>query len=634
MAATSYLELLRESSLHPLAGVTGLVPNTRAINTTGPLTGGGTLNSDLTLGVNVTPGLSTVLVGQGRTITGVGAVEIDGVAAGSGDFSANRTIGVATFAGFGGGLVPGTSGGNAGKFLNGAGAWVTGTVAGVNSLTTSPPFHTTPDAGPAAIGDLTLDADLANIATKGFVPPTGGVDPTKVLIATNPISWAVPGVGAFVRLQAATPGSADVGHFNVSGTGIVGKLAANTLSPQATAHINSDLSTKEAMISRHQAASAGPGLVFRRSRGTEASPAVCNDLDELGGIVLDTRLTSSWLGRTLLYAYADGAGGASQSYFWDMYAGPLSSFLQMRAYGSGLRVETNRSSVNTTRVKSSLEVLGSLGLKLEFKTANFTAGQHSCLYYIDGSGVANPLVVTLPDCTAGGPSGTNIANRVYGFIKVEPSYRKVTIVPHTGQKINGFDGWELNAHGEAALIVSDGSNWFLLQQAPATGVVSAAAGSAVANTVAETALLQTAQPWAAFMSGFASVLKATGKFSTTGAPTMRFRVYDTNDMLIADSGAITLPTTVTSAAWQLEVAISQRDLTSAYAKVARAIVQISQAAGLGAEMKTYNMYDVAVPGMLDAAPYKVTATWGTADPANTITCLHSQQQNTRLNLVG
>lgn len=634
MAATSYLELLRESSLHPLAGVTGLVPNTRAINTTGPLTGGGTLNADLTLGVNVTPGLSTVLVGQGRTITGIGAVEIDGVAAGSGNLSDDRTIGVRTFDGVQGGLVPGTSGNNGGLFLNGQGNWVSGTVAGVNSLTVAAPFHTTPDAGPFAIGDLTLDADLANIATKGLVPPTGGADASKVLIATNPISWAVPGAGVFVRLQASTPGTPDVGHSNISGTGIVGKLGANTQSPQATAHVNSDLSAKELMISRHQAAVAGPSLVLRRSRGTEASPAVCNDLDELGNIILDTRLTSTWLGRTVLAALADGAGGASQAFLWDMFAGPLGDFFQMRAAGSGLRVETSRGTTNTARPKHSLDLIGSLGLRLEFKTANFTCGADSCLYYIDGSAAANPLVVTLPDCTNSGPGGTNIANRIYGFIKAEPSFKRVNILPHSGQKINSFDGWSLNALGETVVLVTDGSNWFTLQSTPVTGAVLPANPSAVASTAAETQLaIFSAAPWSYTGAGFSTRLVASGKFSTTGTPTLQFKVKNADDLTVADSGAVTMPNNASSYAWQLVVESSDRDATSTGGKVARAILHIAQASGLGAEMKSYNMFDVTQAGFIHSDVDYLTVQWGTSSASNSVQCLHAQMTNSRANVV-
>src|SRR5215471_13427422 len=61
--------------------------------------------------------------GGGGTVPDTRRVNTTAPLQGGGDLSANRTLSISNFAGAGAGAVPGGSGADATKFLNGAGAW-------------------------------------------------------------------------------------------------------------------------------------------------------------------------------------------------------------------------------------------------------------------------------------------------------------------------------------------------------------------------------------------------------------------------------------------------------------------------------------------------------------------------------
>src|SRR5215471_4376002 len=82
-------------------GLTGgtFVPITRHINTTAPLTGGGSLATDLTLALTTSPP-GQVPVGVTRTLTTTPPL------AGGGNLSADRTLSVGSFDASNSGVVP------------------------------------------------------------------------------------------------------------------------------------------------------------------------------------------------------------------------------------------------------------------------------------------------------------------------------------------------------------------------------------------------------------------------------------------------------------------------------------------------------------------------------------------------
>jgi len=606
MAATSYLELLRESSLHPLAGVSGLVPNTRMINTTGPLTGGGSLNSDLTLGVNVTPGLSTVLVGQGRTITGVGAVQINGVAAASATLAADVTIGVNTFTGFGGGLVPGTSGGNAAKFLNGAGSWVTGTIAGVSSLSATLPATISP-AGPFAIGDITIGVDTFSSVASGAVPASGGGTANFLRADGN---WVPFGTGNFVRLQSLTPGTPDTGHSNISGTAISGRLEVNSqATPIGMVHVVGDGSSPEFMGASYSS-TRGPSLKLRRSRGTESAPTVCSDGDELGVVTLDTRLTGSWLTRGWLSAFADGGGGATQSTMFDMYAGALSGFLQMRASSSGLRIEGGRSTISSVKAVSTIDLQGSMSFKTVSKTGNYTVTANDFRILCDGTG--GGFTVTLP-------SASSLSGRTYEITKVDGAS---TVIKVAATSISGVPSIPLTAPEDSITVASDGTNWWMINDSrnPLIGQ-TVVDSTAIANNAGKQAFNKfitiPANRFIALGSSF--IIEAAGTFSNTGSPTINFFISDTGGGSdFASSGAFATPSGVTGGSWQLRATFAYRTVGNLVSPVLTAgIVAVADASGV----ITFHALTASGGNTSTQADttYGIQVQWGTASASNTIT---------------
>jgi hypothetical protein len=168
--------------------VTG-VPTARTINTTLPLTGGGALSGDLTLGVNAfTSTTSGVVPSSGGGTTnflradGTWAAPPGGVPSarlinttlpltGGGDLSADRTLAINTFSSTASGIVPSSGGGTA-NFLRADGTWAAppGGVASTRAINTTLPL--------TGGGDLSADRTLAintfSSSASGVVPASGG----------------------------------------------------------------------------------------------------------------------------------------------------------------------------------------------------------------------------------------------------------------------------------------------------------------------------------------------------------------------------------------------------------------------------------------------------------------------------
>lgn len=221
-------------------GSAGGVPSGRAINTTSPLNGGGTLLSDLTLSINnfagdlgtggaagAVPAPAAGDAAAGKVLgAGGGWVAPSGVPAtrtigttlplvGGGDLSANRTLSINNFVGDSGsggqaGAVPAPVAGDGAalKVLGANGSWLLKVAPSRQILTTAPLT-----GGGNLGGDLTLainnfGGDSGSGGTAGAVPAPGAGDAAagKVLGANG--GWVLPPAGGLNNfINAASSGS-------------------------------------------------------------------------------------------------------------------------------------------------------------------------------------------------------------------------------------------------------------------------------------------------------------------------------------------------------------------------------------------------------------------------------------------
>jgi len=133
--------------------------------------------------------LRVIGIGGGVSGSGGGPVpasrRIDTVAPlrGGGDLSANRTLTIDTFVGTGPGAVPGGSGNDSTKFLNGSGAWAT-PAGGALALQPETPAGTIDSSNVT----FTIAADRMGMLVLNHVVQIEGIDFTRV---TTTITYAV-----------------------------------------------------------------------------------------------------------------------------------------------------------------------------------------------------------------------------------------------------------------------------------------------------------------------------------------------------------------------------------------------------------------------------------------------------------
>ena len=590
------------------------VPTSRQILTSSPLTGGGDLTADRTIAITLSGGGSGA-VGTGRTISTTAPLF------GGGDLSANRTLQIAPFSGSVDGIVTHNPSGVQGKFLKDDNTWGTSTGSGVTSVT-----GTTPVVASPTVGDVIISVPLVGIANQGIVPATGGADSTKFLCATNPPTWANPALGAIVALQGSYPGTADSGFAHVTNKiGADVGFVAGTNSPDLDSRLFllskiSDPSTVPTeSLNRFTNDSTGPNIFSRKSRGTESSKSATQDNDSLFQLQA-TGFTSGGThpaNQTIINVAADGNSGASEvPAYTDIIGGaPVSGYHRMRFSQSGVIVQ-NQQMGTSTRAKSSFEVKGSFGLRVTNKTTDFTAGSNDCIYTCDTTGTnPNDLNVTLPDATT-------CAGRVYGFCKVDSLDNTIEVGPSGAQTVGGQTGQRLVSQGDFLMIVSDGSNWWVIDSNLTYGLTNTADGSAIANSTGEQTAVSFVgnYPVLAYPKKF--LCRAGGKFSTTGTPTLRFKVKNNAHTMLFDSGTVTMPNGVTDATWSLEVEMVVRGLTSV--RATKGILAISQLAGSGA-VNMYNMVDLSVTNPVGSGiPGEITVQWGTASTSNSVTVLQAE----------
>ena len=160
-------------------------------------------------------------------------------------------------------------------------------------------------------------------------------------------------------------------------------------------------------------------------------------------------------------------------------------------------------------------------------------------------------------------------------------------------------------------------------------VISVAAdGVAVANTTTETIVFPNIKiPFSSFAVGKTFKLKAYGKLSTTGTPTIIFaiRAGGVAGTLIATTEAITNGSGVTNVNWEIEVTIVCRAIGSSGSLLVMGTAKVHTAAGtVVVNIFGVSGWDAPAPVTVDLTAdvdLALTADWSAASASNTLTGL-------------
>jgi len=165
----------------------------------------------------------------------------------------------------------------------------------------------------------------------------------------------------------------------------------------------------------------------------------------------------------------------------------------------------------------------------------------------------------------------------------------------------------------------------------------AASGTAIANTVTETIVFPDLVLRANTLTfGKSLKLSAKGQYSTTGTPTLRFslRLGGVAGTLLCKSAAIVTASGVTAALWDVEIDVTVQAYSASgtimangkatvFAGVTPTVGSATGAPAISAMTNGGVITPALATGLnlyTDQA-LSLTATWGAADPANTLTGL-------------
>jgi|GEM_PF-6354469 len=102
---------------------------------------------------------------------------------------------------------------------------------------------------------------------------------------------------------------------------------------------------------------------------------------------------------------------------------------------------------------SFLETLGALYLALGTKSASATLDETATVWKINASGAA--VTETLP------PAST-VSGLLYAIIKTDSSANAVTVKGSGTENINGANTYNLTAQYKVVIVISDGTQWWIL----------------------------------------------------------------------------------------------------------------------------------------------------------------------------
>lgn len=587
-AVSNLSDRVQDYTLDALTQALG-VPLTRTISTTLPLTGGGALSSNLTIAIN-------------------------------------------QFSDVASGVVP-ASGGGTTNFLRADGSWTAGTVSGVPSnrtLTTTAPLTIDGGASADLSADRTLDVSTFTSLTSGIVPASGG-GTTAYLRADG--SWANPfgggGSGPWVHLDANHPGTTDTGNAHVSGwleadTAITNSSAASTRNSAnlGSLQIEAKVANDGVAIEGYGTVAVPPSLIFRRGRGSLASPTVVTSGDVIGEVISDavpTNTSSHTYGHAIQLVadtpqanevpwnlrLKSGYSAESGSYFhWMLQNGQV--------FGKNIASKPTPNADN--------EFLGSFAIKpRSITSAAYQVAEDDCILTCDAT--ANDVVITIPWNSSARRGRLLIIKRVDNT-----QGRSVTVNSPVGplDQRSTHSMWS----NESVTLYGDGVSGWRVIQIERPRYTQTIPGSALSNTTTNTAISNGIYlPLLPMGSITGSIyrIRAGGKYSTTGTPTLRLTVA-VGDLaqILLDSTALTTASGVTNADWGIDLDLMCADgaLGTINHPYSGAYTSLGDASGV----MTRHVSRVATVGDATNSTVYVWAKWGSASASNTITCEYASMQ--------
>lgn len=162
-------------------------------------------------------------------------------------------------------------------------------------------------------------------------------------------------------------------------------------------------------------------------------------------------------------------------------------------------------------------------------------------------------------------------------------------------------------------------------------------GTAVASSATATAIFRTTTIPANFLfEGRVIRIRARGKLSTTGTPTLKFGIYYNGvaGTLLAETEAITMGSGVSNVNWSIDVDIVCRTTGSSGSVLAMGEARVhTSATAVSHNVFGVSGYDApAAVSSLNLAtdwPLAIAATWGTSSASNTLTGMQLSIESVR-----
>lgn len=231
----------------------------------------------------------------------------------------------------------------------------------------------------------------------------------------------------------------------------------------------------------------------------------------------------------------------------------------------------------------------------------------------------SPVAVTLPQA---GASSQFLSGWYSWFRNINTGV--VTITPTTST-IDGAATFKLRK-GQDILVISDGPNYLVVQgtvnNAPRS-LFTSTADRTQANSVSELTIIGTGVGTltlpAAFydVAGKSARFSASGRYSTTGTPTLQFRLKHGSTVL-GNSGAITTASGVTDREWTFDGLLTCRTTGSSGTVILQGVLFINTSTTAVERWEMVNVAAVTINTTVTQA-VDLTIQWGTASASNTIT---------------
>lgn len=614
----------------------GGVPPTRTIFGTTPIriNGGasGTLAADLTISIILSGG-GTGAVGTGRTINTTAPLH------GGGDLSADRTFFMDEFAGDGvPGYVPdpGVLVSPETFFLDATGAW-NDNVAGVppsRALTMGEGLLIDGVVSADLSADRTITMTLFTNLLQGGVPASGGGH-VNVLFADG--TWAPPGssVGGFVTLQPTYPGTADTGYAHISARMIADLGFTNSSQetfltgfyPAVIRGVQANILFPGLETAYYANNSVGAAASFKKARGTETVPLAGNDGDVLGETQVKNYSAGigGYGGGTLWRVMQDGADSGSGSNFAQRWFGG-NAIVGNRpdAWLTNIGFYIENLSPTKPAAAARLHVQGSFAQKIAVVSSSRALTIDDAVVIVDAT--ASSRIITLE-------TAVGCAGRMHTIVRGGSGIHTIDINTTSAQTISTYASWRLLIPGEAVTVQSDGSNWQVVSHFDWNYQgASIADGSTLANSTTDTTLSGNVI-WNALGVGAIFGFKAFGKLSSKASSmgTLRLRVHEVGDFVIADSAAINLAPSLTDAMWQLECEWVRRDISSpSTLRAIKGVLTIDDGNVVAVYNNVASVYSMAMltphSSNFTSAGINTLQLFGqfsVADASNSITCIES-----------